>query len=449
MIAGGVNANTNYHGQPLATRSSSTATDIRRSLLKFDTSTLAPNASIARATLRLTVQSAGSTPFRPVGAYWVKRSFVDAQATWKRYRIGLPWTTPGGDFGPRYAIGEVANAPGARANFDVTMLVQDAVNNKYGTRWTRVGLLDLGPNAGSAGADGFRRYYPASAAAAANRPQLLIVTGKRSPIRTVFLIVMENTNWAAVKGSGRAPYINKTLLPMASRAERYYNPPGLHPSLPNYLWIEAGRAFGIRNDAAPATNHQSTTQHLVRLLSDAGISWKSYQEDIPGNRCPLTNTAQYVPRHNPMVYFDDVTGRNNPASPACIAHVRPYGELAADLRNNRVARYNFITPNLCHDMHDCGIEAGDMWLSTEIPRIMESQAYKNGGAIFLTWDEGAGTSDGPIGMIVLSPFAKGRGYANTIRYTHSSLLRTLEEIFAVTPLLGDAARATSLRDLFR
>jgi hypothetical protein len=55
--------------------------------------------------------------------------------------------------------------------------------------------------------------------------------------------------------------------------------------------------------------------------------------------------------------------------------------------------------------------------------------------------------DGPIGMIAVSPFAKP-GYSNTIRYTHSSTLRTLEEIFGVTPLLGDAQNASDLSDLF-
>jgi len=80
--------------------------------------------------------------------------------------------------------------------------------------------------------------------------------------------------------------------------------------------------------------------------------------------------------------------------------------------------------------------------------LISSSAWQNGGALFITWDEGEG-GDGPIGMIVLSPSAKGGGYSNTIRYTHSSTLRTVQEIFGVTPLLGDAANATDLRDLFR
>ena len=62
-------------------------------------------------------------------------------------------------------------------------------------------------------------------------------------------------------------------------------------------------------------------------------------------------------------------------------------------------------------------------------------------------DEGEFGSDGPIGMLVLSPFAKV-GYSNSIHYTHSSTLRSMQEIFSVTPLLGDAANATDLSDLF-
>jgi hypothetical protein len=272
--------------------------------------------------------------------------------------------------------------------------------------------------------------------------------------QTVFVIVMENKNWSQIKGSPDAPYIN-SLLPMAAHAEAYYTPPGNHPSETNYLWMEAGMNFGIHNDKDPEDNHQGTTDHLVSLLEQVGISWRSYQENISGKDCPLENDDRYAVRHNPMVYFDDVTDSNDRRSTHCIQHVRPYDELAGDLVDNSVARYNFITPNLCHDMHNflgCAslneVKNGDDWLAGQLPAILDSQAYQDGGVVFLTWDEGADNSDGPIGMIVLSPNAKGGGYSNTIRYTHSSLLRTLQEIFGVTPYLGDAADAPDLSDLF-
>src|SRR2546428_14160323 len=111
-------------------------------------------------------------------------------------------------------------------------------------------------------------------------------------IKTVFIILMENKNWVQILGSGSAPYINKSLLPMASHAELYFNPPLVHPSLPNYLWLEAGINFGIFNYDPPSANHQCTTQHLVTLLQKSGISWKTYQENI-GGAClpPLGNPA--------------------------------------------------------------------------------------------------------------------------------------------------------------
>lgn len=273
------------------------------------------------------------------------------------------------------------------------------------------------------------------------------------PVQTVFIIVMENHGWAEIKGSTNAPYLNGSLLPMASFCEQYYSPPGLRPSEPNYLWLEAGTNFGIFDNNDPALNHQNTTNHLVAQLRAAGVSWKTYQEDISGDYVPLTATNGYTPRHNPFVYFDDVTGTNDVNDAYGIAHIRPYSELGADLTNNAVARYNFLTPNLCNDGHDTcppllnPILQGDTWLANEVPKILASAAYTNNGALLITWDESF--DDGPIGMIVLSPLARGGGYFNNIRYTHSSTLRTLQEIFGVTPHLGDAANATDLGDLFR
>ena len=307
-------------------------------------------------------------------------------------------------------------------------------------------------------------------------PIRIVLAGSMPPVQTVFIILMENQNWSDIKGNADAPYINHVLLPMASYCNQYYTPPGLHPSEPNYLWFEAGTNFGIRDDIDPAINHQNTTRHLVTLLQNAGISWKTYQEDISGTYVPLTATNAYAPKHNPFVYFDDVTGTNNPHWAYGIAHIRPYSELAADLARNTVARYNFITPNLCHDGHDScpplnnQIKQEDTWLAAQVPRILHSAAYQNGGALFITWDEGTDDGDGPIGMIVLSPLARGGGYFNNIHYTHSSTLRTFQEIFGVPPplgthssasrasqdilavtpppLLGDAVNATDLSDLF-
>jgi hypothetical protein len=284
-------------------------------------------------------------------------------------------------------------------------------------------------------------------------------------LQTVFVIMMENKNWGDIKGNANAPYINDTLLKTGAFAENYKGAPGVHPSEPNYLWLEAGTNFGVTTDDDPSANHQSSTAHLVTYLEKAGVSWRSYQEDISGMDCPLTGVKNYVPKHNPMVFFDDVTGSLDPMSQHCIQHVRPYSELAADLQGNRVTRYNFITPNLCDDMHsNCGtgspftdgtneLKQGDAWLASNVPNITASQAYKNDGVIFILWDESEFSlsclgANCAIGMIVLSPLVKGGGYSNQIAYDHSSMLRTIQDIFHSTPYLGAAAQATDLSDFF-
>ncbi len=272
-------------------------------------------------------------------------------------------------------------------------------------------------------------------------------------IKTVFLILMENHNWSDIKGSPSAPFLN-SLLARGAHAEAYFdNASAVHPSEPNYIWLEAGDNLAIVDDSAPATNHRATTKHLTTLLDTANVTWKAYEEGISGLDCPLTANGLYDPKHCPMLYFDDVTDSLSPTSAKCIAHVRPYGELAADLAGHDVAAFNFITPNLCDDMHNgvgCAsadqVKNGDDWLAAEVPKIVASAAYADGGAVFITWDESEG-GESPIGMIVLSEHAK-TGYASGVHYTHSSMLRTTQEIFAVQPLLRDAANTPSLADLF-
>lgn len=283
-------------------------------------------------------------------------------------------------------------------------------------------------------------------------------------IKTVFVIVMENHNWTGAKSGNirrnpEAPYINYTLLPMASYANDYQNPPGIHPSLPNYLWLEAGTGFGIRDDGPPSEHNLTTHEHMVKLLENAGISWRSYDENISGTNCPLTNQGPrdangnqlYAVKHDPFVYFSDQTNDRSSSSKNCIAHIRPFSQLGKDLSAGKVARYNFITPNLCDDMHDsCGgnaIAHGDAWLKKTVPMILDSTAYRSGGVLFITWDEAA-AGNGPVPMIVLSPFAKGNGYHNSTYYTHSSTLRTIQEIFGVYPLMRYAGQATDLRAMF-
>jgi predicted MPP superfamily phosphohydrolase len=287
-------------------------------------------------------------------------------------------------------------------------------------------------------------------------PKTSSLSQKQKPIPTisqlhhVFVIVEENHDWSTIYNNPAAPYINKTLLKQGSYAQNYHNVAAnldeLHPSEPNYIFLESGMiAFPdhpfTTDDDPSAKNSTASHNHLSYLLEQQGLSWKSYQEDISGTDCPINTTKNYVPRHNPFVYFQDVSG--NPPSTTnanCKTHMSTITQLSKDLSSEQVANYNFITPNLQHDMHNGTIAQADTWLSRIVPQITNSQTFKKDGILFITWDEGSEgvAENNPIGMIILSPYVK-QGYTNNIEYSHASYVKTIEEIFQLSPLLGFAS----------
>src|SRR5581483_4553627 len=108
-----------------------------------------------------------------------------------------------------------------------------------------------------------------------------------------------------------------------------------------------------------------------------------------GSNCPIGGSGNYTPRHNGILFFQDVVG-NPPSSSnsSCQQHIRPYGELSGDLSNDRVHGYNVLIPNLCHDMHSnsCAgssdvVKQGDDWLAANPPTILNSSVYRGGHAL--------------------------------------------------------------------
>jgi len=301
-------------------------------------------------------------------------------------------------------------------------------------------------------------------------------TSSAQEIKTVFVIAMENHNWTQpanqftggiqqIYQNQNAPFINSlvngtavaivdgqevNISQQVAYATNYHNVlatasganPHIHPSEPNYIWQEGGTNFGVLSDADPYTGgtNQDTRAHLVALLSKAGKTWKSYQEDIdltknglgqltnvvlpqsewtspigsisgvfaPGttNQWNGSNQYNYAVKHNPMAFFTDSNGGNDAttANPARFQYA-PLQQLLTDLATGNVADYNWITPNQFNDQHTtlsggykgltgdpAKILQGDDFLRQIIPMIMASDAYKNHGVIVLWWDESEATA---------------------------------------------------------
>ena len=292
-------------------------------------------------------------------------------------------------------------------------------------------------------------------------------------IKTVFLIPLENHDWTQANpdgspqqifGNPAAPYVNSLTTPgnsnamQVSYATHYYSAArGEHPSEPNYVWSEAGTEFGVHIDNDPSVasgNLFSNVMHLSGQLTAAGISWRSYQEDLQysssatvsvsgtGAVNPYNGTTEYSysVKHNPMQFFTDTQKKN----------VYPLTNFWADLTNNNIGRYNWITPDAFNEMHSAlpngynylgvqytgdqaAIAEGDNCLSIIIPKIMASQAYKDHGVIIIWTDETESSDDTGTALpfIIISPLAKGNAYASTLSYSHASTLKTMDEIFGL------------------
>ena len=256
----------------------------------------------------------------------------------------------------------------------------------------------------------------------------------------------------------------------------------------NYVWSEAGTSFGVHTDNDPDTNNTFTCQHLTGQMDVANITWRSYPEDVEYSSSPIVTKSgsggrtnayngethySYTVKHNPMEFFTDTQNRN----------VYPLTNFWADLAANKVARYNWVTPNSFNEMHShlpkgfmyhgtlfsgnqAAIAQGDNFLSIVIPKIMASRAYQDHGVILIWTDETVSTDDTntTLPFVVISPLAKGNAYASDVAYSHSSTLKTMDEIFGldfqtnVIPTSGlnafgtgynNVVTSTDLIDMFR
>jgi TPR repeat protein len=284
---------------------------------------------------------------------------------------------------------------------------------------------------------------------------------------------MENKDASLIYGNtSHAPYINDVLLTLGARATNFRDELPHLDSEPHYLWMEAGtNVFPDHtfesNENPSESNSTGSTAHLSAQLAAANKSWMTYQESAPPGICPINNSGLYAARHNPFVFFRDVSGDPPSESSAeCIAHTKPYSALADDLAANDVADYVFITPNICADMHGnpaCpdyvaglanteaelnNIRPGDGWLKAELPRLL-AWANAHSGVILITWDE---DSSGDVSRKEAIPFlAFGTGvkpgYAGAFYYDHGSIVKTIEKVFGL-PILPAVLGKNDLSDLF-
>ena len=264
-------------------------------------------------------------------------------------------------------------------------------------------------------------------------------TGRVPRLGRVVIVVMENKGCDEVIGSPDAPYLND-LARRYGFASNFYALQ--RPSLPNYLGLTSGTTFGLTRNC---TDCSFRARNVVDQLERAHISWKAYMESMPGScfRGPEA-PGEYVKEHNPFMYYPNIA-----SVPRRCRRVVPFAQLERDLAAKALPRYVWISPNNCHNSHNCSIREGDLFLSRLVPRLLRAIGPR--GLLFLTYDEGndhsgccGGAAGGRIATVLAGPAAK-LGVQSALEYDHYSILRTIEEGWRLPKLRG--ARCPCTRPL--
>jgi hypothetical protein len=259
----------------------------------------------------------------------------------------------------------------------------------------------------------------------------------------IAVIVMENKEYRDIIGSSATPYINGLARRYGLAAQMYAI---THPSLPNYLALTGGSTFGIDSDC---TSCKVSASSLVDQLEHARIGWRAYMEGLPRPCFQGAGAGGYAKKHDPFIYYTGIAGR-----PARCDNVVAMTRLGADERGGSLPRLVWITPNLCHDTHDCAPATGDRFLSQLVPPLLSALGPR--GLLFLTWDEGSTddgccrlASGGHIVTIVAGSGARPASRLNTPT-DHFSVLQTIEDVLGLPRLRGAACACTpSLAPLLR
>jgi YVTN family beta-propeller protein len=264
----------------------------------------------------------------------------------------------------------------------------------------------------------------------------------------VFLFYFENEDFGQIIGNTKqAPYLNG-LLRQGSLLSQFYAEE--HPSDGNYLALAGGSTFGVPLDDPEEENSQYTIDapNIGDLIDGAGETWKAYLQSANGP-CDDTVHGYYWNDDQPMMYFADV--RDRPAY--CAAHVTPLESLPSDLASAATTpNFAWIAPNDCTDMEGCGISAGDTFLAQELGQIMDSPAWLTQRSLaIITFDEDAQDYQHPaqrVPTIIVGSAGVRPGYVSSVRYTHYSLLRTIEGALGLGTLTANDRYAQPVNDVF-
>jgi Phosphoesterase family len=274
----------------------------------------------------------------------------------------------------------------------------------------------------------------------------------------VIIIVLENVDYErAIQ--------DPSLGALAARGASFTNFHALfHPSYPNYLAMIAGTDFDIhrggsfRGDRQVDFPDDNAHKTIADRLIAAGLDFKQYAEELPNRPCPYDTAVEhvaekrgnYVRRHVPFLSFREVQQK------WCDRVVRVDSSksdnyFVKDAHQGLVA-YSFYTPNMNHDGHDTNVAVAGAWVRKFLDETFPENLRK-GTLVVVTFDESGGNEDNRIFALFLGDMvkeAKDQEAATLARrYSHYSVLRTIEDNFGLDPLTANDRNATPVTGIWK
>ncbi len=206
-------------------------------------------------------------------------------------------------------------------------------------------------------------------------------------------------------------------------------------SAPNHLYLVAGTAGGLKNDNVPPS---LDFPPVFKELDSKGVSWKIYGFTSWYEKFSYVQGSQSA-REN------FVSGKH----------------FAEDLSQGNLSQVSWIIGAPGGDEHPPqNIQKGEGSVANDIVNAIGKSRYWDKSATFITWDDYGGFYDHVpppqvdqygygfrVPCLVVSPYSK-KGFIDGNTYDHTSILKTVENRFGLSPLSSRDRDAKDMSNSF-
>jgi hypothetical protein len=279
------------------------------------------------------------------------------------------------------------------------------------------------------------------------------------PVQHVFLVSVASPGYDAAFGTAsQMPYLSGELVQQGLLLTNYSLLDTA--ALPNGIATVSGQAPDAATKAGCPT-YEACLQDVETLtLADqmvgARLHWHGYFEGMTdpegkADECvhpepeaaDVPTASGYSSLLNPFVFFHSLLDLGD-----CDENDVPLDQLAKDLRKpDSTANFSYVSPSLCNAgfRGKCpegsvdGPAAADAFLAKVVPEILASPAYKKDGLLIVSFGAAEPDPAAPppdpkkVGAVLLSPLL-APGANDAVAYDPYSLLRSIEDLFALEPL---------------